>query len=156
MRMFFIFAVCCGALLFVAPSAPAQVESSTTAKQKPIPPCSPRSVNWARTSMTWPRQTDWTQAAEKLAALKDEVKRLGSELPAAGTDEDHSEEKVIAIDKAVTAKDRQATMRAANQVTLLVANLTEPFGPTVPADVTRSTTMGASWSSGLPPRTSTS
>ncbi len=138
MRMFLILAVCCGALMFVAPPpARAQAESSKTTKQKPIPPSLPQIGELGENVYDMAKARDWTKAADKLAALKGAVTRLASELPAAGADEDHLKEQVIAIDKAVTAKDRQATMRAANQMTLLVAKLTEPFGPKVPADVTR-------------------
>lgn len=138
MRMFLIFVFCCGALMFAAPSpAVAQVESSPMKKQKPIPPSLPQIGELGENVYDMAKANDWTQAAEKLAALKDAVKKLGSELPAARADEDHFKETVIAIEKAVTAKDRQATMRGANEVTLLVANLTEPFGPKIPADVTR-------------------
>jgi uncharacterized protein YcbX len=44
---------------------------------------------------------------------------------------------VATLDHAVAAKDRQATMREANQVTLDVANMTTAYKLTVPVEVTK-------------------
>jgi hypothetical protein len=44
---------------------------------------------------------------------------------------------VAALDRAVTAKDRQAAMREANQVTLDVANMTTAYTLNVPVEVTK-------------------
>ena len=42
-----------------------------------------------------------------------------------------------ALDRAVTAKDRQAAMREANQVTIEVADMTAAYKLTVPVEVTK-------------------
>jgi hypothetical protein len=46
-------------------------------------------------------------------------------------------ENVAALDRAATAKDRQAAMREANQVTLDVANMTTAYKLSVPVEVTK-------------------
>ena len=44
---------------------------------------------------------------------------------------------IAALEKAVGAKDRQVTMQEANQITLIAADLSEPFHPQVPVDIAR-------------------
>jgi hypothetical protein len=77
---------------------------------------------------------DWDKAAKKWAELQAATKELGAEL------KDSAKRLAPAMDalgKAVTAKDRVAAMKAANQVTLIAADLSEPYNPQVPAAVTR-------------------
>jgi hypothetical protein len=69
---------------------------------------------------------DWPKVNDKVKALKDameEQKRLGEVLGA--------------LAKAAAAKDKLATMREANQITKIAADLSEPFNPEIPAGVTR-------------------
>jgi hypothetical protein len=53
------------------------------------------------------------------------------------TGKDRLSEAIKTLGQAVATKDRMAAMRWANQVTLIVADLSEPFKPRVPAAVTR-------------------
>src|SRR5439155_1288049 len=80
---------------------------------------------------------DWAKAAEKYDALKGEAKQLAAELRGAQAEKDRLSEAIKALGQAVATKDRMAAMRWANQVTLIVADLSEPFKPRVPPAVTR-------------------
>jgi hypothetical protein len=79
----------------------------------------------------------WADAAEKLKALKEAAKALPANLKEAKGDKERRDETLAALGKAVAAKDKLAAMRAANQVTLIAADLSEPFNPQLPATVTR-------------------
>ncbi len=79
---------------------------------------------------------NWTQASAKLNSLKDAAKRLDNESRInENPNEDQLDGAIATLDKSVPAKDQLATMREANQVTLLAANLSKPFNPPVPVQV---------------------
>jgi hypothetical protein len=73
----------------------------------------------------------------RLAALKESAKQLRSDLQGAGAGLGNLDSNIAALDKAIGAKDRQTTMRGANQTTRIVAEMTAPFSPPVPVEVTR-------------------
>ena len=83
------------------------------------------------------KASDWKNADVKVAALKDAIKKVRSEVKNQSAAVDHLDTNVAALDRAVTAKDRQAAMREANQVTLDVANMTTAYKLSVPVEVTR-------------------
>ena len=81
---------------------------------------------------------NWMQATANLTSLKQAAKKLDNE-PRIGENpnEDQLDGAIAALDKSVPAKDQLATMRCANQVTLLAANLSAPFNPQVPVPVVK-------------------
>jgi hypothetical protein len=83
------------------------------------------------------KANDWKNANVKLAALRDAVRNVHAEVQNTGAAGDRLNTNVAALDRAMTAKDRLATMREANQVTLDVANMTTASKLTVPVEVTR-------------------
>ena len=80
---------------------------------------------------------DWKNADVKLVTLRDAVKRVRTDGKNTSAAIDRLDTKVAALDRAVTAKDRQAAMREANQVTLDVANMTTAYKLSVPVEVTK-------------------
>ena len=82
---------------------------------------------------------DWSKTTADLVKLKAAAQRLRVDLPAAP---DELAEILAALEAAVTTKDKQATMRQANRVTLIAANMTVPFHPAVPPDVARLDYLG--------------
>ena len=130
--------VCWGALAFLGPApVHAQSKSPSPSKRIEIPASLPKIGELGENVYDLAKARDWTKTAEKLAALEDAVKGLAADSAAARADKDRLKAHMAALGKAVTAKDRQAAMREANRVTLIAANLTEPFDPKVPVDVTR-------------------
>jgi seryl-tRNA synthetase len=83
------------------------------------------------------KDKDWTAVAGKLTSLKKEAESLQSQVKEAKEAKDQLSKSIAALEKAVGAKDQQVTMQEANAVTLIAANLTEPFHPEVPVDITR-------------------
>ncbi len=80
----------------------------------------------------------WSTAAQRLRALEADVVRLRSEQESgSGTDSDRLQRQVAALHGSVTRRQRQATMAEANQVTLVVADMTAGYTPKVPVEVTR-------------------
>lgn len=83
------------------------------------------------------KANDWKNANAKVAALKDAVKTVRTDVKNQSAAVDRLEAKVAALDRAITAKDRQPAMREANQVTLDVADMTAAYKLSVPVEVTR-------------------
>jgi hypothetical protein len=80
---------------------------------------------------------DWAKVTEKLSGLKDAAKRLAGDLKDGKAEKKQLDEIIASLAKTTQAKDKLATMRDANQVTRIAADLSEPFNPQVPAAVTR-------------------
>jgi hypothetical protein len=80
---------------------------------------------------------DWKNAVVKLAALKDAIKIARTNVGKQSAAVDRLDTNVAALDRAVDAKDRQAAMREANQVTFDVANMTTAYKLKVPVEVTK-------------------
>ena len=83
------------------------------------------------------KDKDWKQVAEKITSLKKEAESLRSQLKAAKEAKEQLGKCIAALEKAIPAKDRQATMQQANQITLIAADLSEPFHPQIPVDIVR-------------------
>lgn len=79
----------------------------------------------------------WPTAANKLPALKDAARQLRSDVTNATNQEDHLDSVLGSLDKAVMSKDRIAAMREANQITLVAADVMQPFNPRIPVDVVK-------------------
>jgi hypothetical protein len=74
------------------------------------------------------KDKDWAKIDGKLADLKRKAPELHSK---------QLSESLAALQTAVAAKERTATMQQANQITLIAAELSEPFHPQIPTDITR-------------------
>jgi hypothetical protein len=83
------------------------------------------------------KANDWKNAEVKLAALKDAVKNVSTDVKGQSAAVNLLDTNVTTLSRAVTAKDRQATMRDANQVTLDVANTSTAYKLSVPVEVTK-------------------
>jgi hypothetical protein len=80
---------------------------------------------------------NWAKAAAKTQDLQKAAKALAGELKGADAELRRLDGVVAALDRAVTAKDRLTALKQANQVTLIAADLNEPFKPQIPSTVTR-------------------
>jgi PBP1b-binding outer membrane lipoprotein LpoB len=83
------------------------------------------------------KANDWKNADIRLAALRDAVKQVRTDVNNKSAAVDLLDGNVAALDRAVTARDRQPAMREANQVTLGVADMTTAYKLSVPVEVTR-------------------
>lgn len=83
------------------------------------------------------KANDWAKATEKFKSLKGAAQRIAGDLKDANAEKKRLDETLTALGKALAATDKLAAMRAANQVTRVAADLSEPFNPQVPAAVTR-------------------
>jgi hypothetical protein len=81
------------------------------------------------------KANDWKKADVKVAALKEATKKVRAEVKNQSKNIDGLEADVAALDRAVTAKDRQATTVAANQITRDVAEMTTAYKVIVPVEV---------------------
>jgi hypothetical protein len=117
-------------------------KSSTAASTGKIPNSLVDAGEYGENIYDTAKANNWSKAAVKLTSLKNAAKQLRADLASATGDKDQLDKSITAIDQAIAAKDRQTAMREANQVTRIVAEMTAPFNPAVPIDVTRLDYLG--------------
>jgi PBP1b-binding outer membrane lipoprotein LpoB len=121
-------------------SAPAATPGSASAS-KPAGESVPKALadagEYGENVYDYAKANDWKNVDVKVAALRDAVKTVRTDGKIKSAAVDRLDGNVAALDRAVTAKDRQAAMREANQVTLDVADMTTVYKLSVPVEVTR-------------------
>ena len=80
---------------------------------------------------------DWPKAKSDLVSLKQAASKLPAEVNGNGTEQVQLNETMRALDTAITEKNWERATREANQITWIGADLTAPFKPLVPIEVTR-------------------
>jgi hypothetical protein len=118
-------------------NAAAPTASTATTTAASVPASLSNAGEYGENIYDFAKANDWKNADLKLAALKDEVKNVRTDVKGQSGAVDRLAANVATLDRAVTAKDRQAAMREANQVTLEVANMTTEYKLSVPVEVTR-------------------
>jgi hypothetical protein len=83
----------------------------------------------------WGRQGDWTKARTDLAALKSAVARF--EATGSSANMRGARRRVASIEYAVQKRQPRALMHAANEMTNVAAELSRPYKPQVPVEVTQ-------------------
>jgi hypothetical protein len=111
--------------------------SSAVTKTESVPRSLSNAGEYGENVYDHAKANDWKNADVKVAALKDEIKKVSADVKNQSAAIDRLNTNVTALDRAVTAKDRQASMREANQVTLRVADMTAGYELRVPVEVTR-------------------
>jgi len=111
--------------------------SPTVTRTESVPASLSNAGEYGENIYDYAKANDWKKADAKLAALKDAVKQVRTDIKNQAAAVDRLDPTVAALDRAVAAKDRQATMREANQVTFDVANMTAAYKLSVPVEVTR-------------------
>jgi hypothetical protein len=117
-------------------NTPATPAAAVTKEQSP-PPSLANAGEYGENVYDFAKANDWKNADVKLAALRDEVKKVRTDVKNKSAAVDHLGENVAALNQAVTTKDRQTAMREANQVTLDVADMTTAYKLSVPVEVTK-------------------
>jgi hypothetical protein len=117
-----------------ATPAPARAAVTTT---EGVPTSLADAGEYGENVYDYAKANDWKNAAVKLAALKAAAKQVGTDVKNDGVAVDRLDGHVAALERAVSSKDRQATMREANQVTLNVADMTTAYRLSVPVEVTK-------------------
>ena len=117
-------------------AAPASTSAAVTTEES-VPTALSNAGEYGENVYDYAKANDWKNADVKLAALRDAVKKVRTDVKNKNAAVDRLDGNVAALDRAATAKDRQAAMREANQVTLDVANMTRAYKLSVPAEVTK-------------------
>lgn len=115
---------------------PAAANSAVT-KTESVPTSLSNAGEYGENVYDYAKANDWKNADVKVAALRDEVKKVRTDVKNQSAAVDRLDTNVATLDRAVSAKDRQATMREANQVTIHVADMTAAYKLSVPVEVTR-------------------
>jgi hypothetical protein len=106
-------------------------------KAESVPTSLSNSGEYGENVYDYAKANGWKNADLKLAALKGEIKKVRTDLGNQSAPVDGLDTNVAALARVVAAKDRQATMREANQITLDVANMTAVYKLSVPVEVTK-------------------
>src|SRR3984893_16677233 len=117
-------------------ATPASASAAVTTEQS-VPTALSNAGEYGENVYDFAKATDWKNANVKLAALRGEVKKVRTDVKNNSAAVNRLAENVAALDRATTAKDRQAAMSEANQVTLDVANMTTAYKLSVPVEVTK-------------------
>ena len=118
-------------------AATPRTASSVRTAEGSVPPSLSNAGEYGENIYDYAKANDWKNAGAKLAALKDAVKQVRTDVKNQSAAVQQLDAHVATVDRSVTAKDRQATMRESNQVTLDVANLTVAYKLSVPVQVTK-------------------
>jgi hypothetical protein len=105
--------------------------------EKSVPTSLSNAGEYGENVYDYAKANDWKNAEVKLAALKETVKNVSTDVKSQSAAVNLLDTNVAALSRAVAAKDQQATMREANQVTLDVANISTAYKLSVPVEVTK-------------------
>jgi hypothetical protein len=125
------------ALKTITQAATPHPASAAMTTEESVPPSLANAGEYGENVYDYAKARDWKNADVKLAALKESVKQARADVKDSSAVVDLLDGNVAALDRAVTAKDRQSAMREANQVTLDVANMTTAYKLSVPVEVIR-------------------
>ena len=84
---------------------------------------------------------EWAKANDKFKALEGAAKKFKA-VEGAKVEKKFLADTLVALGKALAAKEKLAVLRAANRVTRIAADASEPFEPKIPAAVTRLDVFG--------------
>ena len=119
-------------------SKPSATPASAAVTMEESPPVSLSDAGeYGENVYDYAKANDWKNAHVKLAALKEAIKKVRSDVKNQSAVLDRLDTNVVALDRAVKARDRQSAMEEANQVTLGVANITAAYKLSVPVEVTK-------------------
>jgi uncharacterized protein YcbX len=83
------------------------------------------------------KANDWKNADVKLAALREAIKSVRTDVKNKSAAVDRLDGHVAALDRFVAAKDAHSAMREANQVTIDTAEMSTAYKLSVPVEVTK-------------------
>jgi hypothetical protein len=119
-----------------ASATPASASAAGTTEES-VPTALSNAGEYGENVYDYAKANDWKNAHFKLAALRNVGKKVRADVKNQSTSVDRLDGDVTALDRAVTARDKQSAMREANQVTLDVANMTTAYKLSVPVEVTK-------------------
>ncbi len=118
-----------------ASSTPAATPAAANTKTQSVPAALMNAGEYGENIYDYAKANDWKKAGDKIAALKEATKKVRPDVKNQPARVDRLEADVAALDRAVTAKDRQAATLAANQITHDVAEMTAAYKVIVPVEV---------------------
>jgi hypothetical protein len=125
----------CGGLivaLLATPAARGLAQGDSARAGRPVPTALAATGEHGENLYDAAKARAWRTAGRRLKALEADVALLDTQ-----PDADRLQDQVDSLRHSVARRQRQATMVQANQVTRIVADLTAPYAPKVPVEVTR-------------------
>jgi hypothetical protein len=125
------------ALKTITQRATPHLASAAVTTEESMPTSLANAGEYGENVYDYAKANNWKNAETRLVTLKETIKNVRADVKSQGAAVDRLDGNVAALDRAASLKDRQATMREANQVTLDVANMTTAYKLSVPVEVTR-------------------
>jgi hypothetical protein len=120
------------AALLAAPVARGLAQGDSARAGRPVPTALAAAGEHGENLYDAAKAKAWRTAGRRLKALEADVALLDTQ-----PDANRLQDEVDSLRQSVARRERQATMVHANQVTRIVAEMTEPYAPKVPVEVTR-------------------
>jgi hypothetical protein len=132
-------AAACGCLL-LAGSAPAASDPEAVLLQAPtarrgVPPSLEAVGEDGEEIYDLVQAKKWSKAQSRLRSLDKSMKAVRAEVKDAEVEKDRLASTITDLKKAIVARDRIESLMKANRVTLVAANMTVPYHPAVPVEV---------------------
>lgn len=83
------------------------------------------------------KAADWKNSEAKFNQLKSTAKRAHLDVKKENLDQSALDTTIDTLEKDIIARDRHASMREANQMTLIVINLTSSYPQSIPPEITK-------------------
>ena len=120
-----------------------KTNKNSAANHKNVPP--PESLieagEYAENIYDQAKANDWTRAQARLDQLREAVAKLPTAAKG-NPDAPPLSSTIPALQKAVGQKDQQTAMKEANQITLMVANMSAPYKTVLPVEITKLDYLG--------------
>jgi hypothetical protein len=114
---------------------PGATTAAANTKTEKVPADLMNAGEYGENIYDYAKANDWKKADVRIVALKEAAQKVRADVKNQPARADRLEADVAALDRAVTAKDRQAATVAANQITRDVAEMTAAYKVIVPVEV---------------------
>jgi hypothetical protein len=111
--------------------------STAIATESTVPTSLANTGEYGENVYDYAKANDWKNADVKLAALREAIKSVRTDVKNKSAAVDRLDEHVAALDRFVAAKDKHLVMREANQVTIDAAEMSRTYKLSVPVEVTK-------------------
>lgn len=122
-------------LIFLSAIGPNARAAPTTGAS--VPKALADAAEYGENAYDYAKAKDWKSADATLISLTQAAKEMHAQVASRNVAEGRIDATIATLGRAIAARDQQAAMREANQVTRRTADLTAAYSPTVPVAVAR-------------------
>jgi hypothetical protein len=117
------------------PASPSRVARSPV--HSPVPPALVQVAELGENLYDAVKAADWPRATASVQSLKRATRALIAELRVRPPELPRLQSALASLNEAIPSRNRSVALQEANEITLIAADLSAAYNPTVPADVAR-------------------